>query len=78
MKNYENGNYSECSRCGSLSLEHLQTYCHCANCFYCPDIDEPKDPAIARTMMLALRVEESSKTSTEAAPSQVTKKAVGW
>lgn len=29
--------YCQCPRCGSRTFEQLQTYSHCANCFYYED-----------------------------------------
>lgn len=34
--------YGRCPRCGSLSLEHLQTHSYCWECNYSPDLDRSR------------------------------------
>lgn len=38
---------TECRRCGSMSLEHLATYCHCPECLYSPDLERCETPRLA-------------------------------
>ena len=42
----------QCPRCGSRSLETLETYSHCANCLYFEDYFEDVQSQVVRAIQI--------------------------
>lgn len=83
MDELESPHFSECPRCGDHSLEHLESFAHCPNCFYSQDTEFASRPTtLAEIEGLIEELEEHERKNRrrpdETSPEIEFSKAVGW
>jgi hypothetical protein len=73
------GVFIPCERCGYTTMESLETYCHCPNCLYSPDFEEPKATPLVQAVKLAQEVsEEEPEEAAEPEKKGTLRQFAGW